>query len=69
MCISEICGCLKFRGRNSIRGVDCDSPSLILRVFKVLIKDFTKIPFKARTLFEVNRCVVPSKIYFLGITS
>ena len=54
---------------NFYKGVDCDSPSSNLRVFKVSIKDFTKMPIEARALLEVNRCVVPSKICFLGVTS
>ena len=61
--------CVNFEDEISVRWVDCDSPSLILRIFKVLIKDFTKMPFEARALFGVNRCVVPSKICFLDISS
>ena len=45
MSISDVFGCLNFEDEIPIRGVDCDSPSLVLRIFKFLIKDFTKMPF------------------------
>ena len=56
----------QFRGRNFLKGQDCDDPLLKIIIF---ISEFMKMPFEANALTFVDWCVLSCKTHFLGISS
>ena len=57
---------LKFRGRNFIKGEDCDDMSVKIMIFIILINEFTKMPFEAKCWLLLTTMSYHVSIIFLG---